>query len=163
MRGRLFLWLCEPVNAGNWMADDRAGRPISRACEQAGGEKESPCTRHAARSNSHRIASVRGSCPTCARRPSAMLSQLIERFIKRLCGRWLRGFDGSQVNVSLGGTVTLEHLDLKTEELRALLLPYEPVSASVRRLRLEIDPLSSSLRVDVESEPSHGRRHGLVG
>ena len=80
-----------------------------------------------------------------------MLSQLIERFIKRLCGRWLRGFDGSQVNVSLGGTVTLEDLDLKTEELRALLLPYEPVSASVRRLRLEIDPLSSSLRVDVEN------------
>ena len=80
-----------------------------------------------------------------------MLSQLIERFIKRLCGRWLRGFDGSQVNVSLGGTVTLEHLDLKTEELRALLLPYEPVSASVRRLKLEIDPLSSSLRVDVEN------------
>ena len=80
-----------------------------------------------------------------------MLSQLIERFVKRLCGRWLRGFDGSQVNVSLGGTVTLEHLDLKTEELRALLLPYEPVSASIRRLRLEIDPLSSSLRVDVEN------------
>jgi len=80
-----------------------------------------------------------------------MLSQLIERFVKRLCGRWLRGFDGSQVNVSLGGTVTLEDLDLKTEELRALLLPYEPVSASVRRLRLEIDPLSSSLRVDVEN------------
>ena len=53
-----------------------------------------------------------------------MLSQLLERFVKRLCGRWLRGFDGSQVNVSLGGTVTLEHLDLKTEELRALLLPY---------------------------------------
>ena len=74
-----------------------------------------------------------------------MLSQLIERFVKRLCGRWLRGFDGSQVNVSLGGTVTLEDLDLKTEELRALLLPYEPVSASVRRLRLEIDPLSSCL------------------
>ena len=66
-----------------------------------------------------------------------MLSQLIERFVKRLCGRWLRGFDGSQVNVSLGGTVTLEDLDLKTEELRALLLPYEPVSASVRRLRLD--------------------------
>ena len=82
---------------------------------------------------------------------AAMLSQLIERFVKRLCGRWLRGFDGSQVNVSLGGTVTLEHLDLKTEELRALLLPYEPASASVRRLRLEIDPLSSSLRVDVEN------------
>ena len=40
-----------------------------------------------------------------------MLSQLIERFVKRLCGRWLRGFDGSQVNVSLGGTVTLEDLD----------------------------------------------------
>ena len=80
-----------------------------------------------------------------------MLSQLIERFVKRLCGRWLKNFDGSQINVSLGGSVTLEDLDLKTEELRALLLPYEPVSASVRRLRLEIDPLSSSLRVDVEN------------
>ena len=80
-----------------------------------------------------------------------MLSQLLERFVKRLCGRWLKNFDGSQINVSLGGSVTLEHLDLKTEELRALLLPYEPASASVRRLRLEIDPLSSSLRVDVEN------------
>ena len=144
--------LCGPVNAGNWMVDDRAGS-ASLSPEQARGEKSphAPGTLHVAtRIASHRC-EVAAPLACADPQTSTMLSQLIERFIKRLCGRWLRGFDGSQVNVSLGGTVTLEHLDLKTEELRALYSPYEPVSASVRRLRLEIDPLSSSLRVDVEN------------
>ena len=61
------------------------------------------------------------------------------------------GVEFGAVPATLHWLPSLEHLDLKTEELRALLLPYEPVSASVRRLRLEIDPLSSSLRVDVEN------------
>lgn len=78
-----------------------------------------------------------------------MLSQLLEKFVKRLCGRWLRDFDSSQIKMSLGGTVTLEALDLKTEELAALLLPYAPAHARVAALTLVVDPLQGSLRVDV--------------
>ena len=80
-----------------------------------------------------------------------MLSQLLEKFVKRLCGRWLRDLDSSQLKMSLGGTVTLEALDLKTEELAALLLPYAPTHARVAALTLVIDPLQGSLRVDVAS------------
>lgn len=72
-----------------------------------------------------------------------MLSFLLEKFVRRLCGRWLRNFSAENLSVSLGGTVAFEDLWLNTNELGKMMLPYEPVAAHAARLTLEL-PLSLS-------------------
>ena len=72
-----------------------------------------------------------------------MLSYLLEKFVRRLCGRWLRNFSAENLSVSLGGTVSFDDLWLNTSELNKMMLPFEPVAAHAARLRLEL-PLNLS-------------------
>jgi len=80
-----------------------------------------------------------------------MLSYLLEKFVRRLCGRWLRGFSADNLSVSLGGTVQFDDLWLNTSELQKMLLPYEPVVAHAGRLKLELPlALGGAVRLTVE-------------
>ena len=72
-----------------------------------------------------------------------MLSYLLEKFVRRLCGRWLRNFSAENLSVSLGGTVSFDDLWLNTSELNKMMLPFEPVAAHAAKLRLEL-PLNLS-------------------
>ncbi|KAJ1460029.1 hypothetical protein M885DRAFT_510549 [Pelagophyceae sp. CCMP2097] len=70
-----------------------------------------------------------------------MLSFLLEKFIRRLCGRWLRDFSAENLSISLGGSIEFTDVWLDTSELSKMLLPFEPVMAHAMRLRLEL-PIS---------------------
>ena len=52
-----------------------------------------------------------------------MLSYLLEKFVRRLCGRWLRNFSAENLSVSLGGTVSFDDLWLNTSELNLFDFP----------------------------------------
>ena len=55
-----------------------------------------------------------------------MLSSLAEGWIQRVCGRYLKNFSSDNVNVSIGGTISLTNVQLKVEELVTFQLPFKP-------------------------------------
>ncbi|KAJ8605846.1 hypothetical protein CTAYLR_000521 [Chrysophaeum taylorii] len=78
-----------------------------------------------------------------------VLSYLLEKFVRRLCGRWLRDFSADKVSISLGGTIELSDLRLDTNELSRMLLPLDPISGHCGSLVITL-PLTGELVVRIE-------------
>uniref|UniRef100_A0A7S3K2Q0 Chorein N-terminal domain-containing protein n=1 Tax=Aureoumbra lagunensis TaxID=44058 RepID=A0A7S3K2Q0_9STRA len=72
-----------------------------------------------------------------------MLTYLLEKFVRRLCGRWLRKFSSDQVNITMGGRMEFSDLWLETEELKKMILPFDIIGAHAAELIIDV-PLSSS-------------------
>jgi len=77
-----------------------------------------------------------------------MLSSIVEGFLQRFCGRYLKNFGPQNVSVSVTGTITLTNVQIRTEELINFQLPYKPVRAFIGSLHLDL-PLVVSTSFDV--------------
>lgn len=77
-----------------------------------------------------------------------MFSSIVEGFLQRFCGRYLKNFGPQNVSVSVTGTITLTNVQIKTEELINFQLPYKPVRAFIGSLHLDL-PLVMSTSFDL--------------
>ena len=77
-----------------------------------------------------------------------MFSSIVESFLQRLFGRYLKNFGPQNVSVSVTGTITLTNVQIKTEELINFQLPFKPVRAFIGSLHLDL-PLVMSTSFDV--------------
>lgn len=77
-----------------------------------------------------------------------MFSSIVEGFLQRLFGRYLKNFGPQNVSVSVTGTITLTNVQIKTEELINFQLPFKPVRAFIGSLHLDL-PLVMSTSFDV--------------
>lgn len=73
-----------------------------------------------------------------------MISSLVEGWIKKFCGKFIRDFDSSKVNVTLTGTIELHKIELRTEEFRSYNLPYYPAFVYIDKLSLDLPVLLST-------------------
>lgn len=67
-----------------------------------------------------------------------MFSSIVESFINRLCGRYLKNFTSENVSVSVTGTITLTDVEIKLDELQEFSLPHRPIRAYIGSLRIDI-------------------------
>lgn len=56
-----------------------------------------------------------------------MFSSIAESLIQRVCGRYLKNFSSSNINISVTGVIRLTDIEVRVEELENFQLPYTPV------------------------------------
>jgi len=78
-----------------------------------------------------------------------MFSSIVEGFLQRLFGRYLKNFGPQNVSVSVTGTITLTNVQIRTEELVNFQLPFKPVRIFIGSLHLDL-PLVMSTSFDVK-------------
>ncbi|KAH8094238.1 hypothetical protein JL720_4231 [Aureococcus anophagefferens] len=75
-----------------------------------------------------------------------MLSYLLEKFVRRLCGRWLRNFSAENLSVSLGGTLRLE---LPLNLSGAVTLTVDDVDIYLRSADYDVDGEAARRAVEI--------------
>jgi hypothetical protein len=73
-----------------------------------------------------------------------MISSLVEGWIKKFCGKFIRDFDSSNVEVTLTGTIELHKIELRVEEFSSYSLPYHPAFVYIDKLSLDLPVLLST-------------------
>eukprot|EP01041_Mallomonas_annulata_P006261 gene6261-12675_t len=63
-----------------------------------------------------------------------MASSIIENIVMRICGRYIKNFKKENIDIGVSGTVQLNNVHLRTDELGVFLLPYKPVQAFIGSL-----------------------------
>ena len=74
-----------------------------------------------------------------------MLSSYLERFVRRVVGRWVRNFTG---DIALNGRISFLDLWLETGELRNMVLPFEILDGHVGRVSVDLN--FSSIRIEID-------------
>ena len=71
-----------------------------------------------------------------------MIADMIKKVIEEHCGRWLYDFDTKNLNVGLTGTLTLNDLNVKVDELAQYMMPVEIEFMHVKKLFIDV-PLTA--------------------
>ncbi len=70
-----------------------------------------------------------------------MIQPIIEAWVQRVCGRYLKHFD---LEVTVTGRIILKDVELRVDEFRNLVLPYTPIFVYIHRATLDLPILLSS-------------------